>query len=326
MRARSTASSGSLTIISGLIVALVAGLVLVFSVRYRRGSRAERGELPEILKREIEIGWTAATLFLFLFIFWWAASGQLSALNAPRNALEIHVVAKQWMWRVAASERGARDRRASRPGRNARASGNDLRGRHPRPLSADAAPQAGHPAGPLHLSAGSQRPRPAPTISPAPNICGTDHARMAGKLVIVSPQDYARWTAAQPEGDDLAHQGEALFRSLGCSGCHAPASSVHAPDLDGVYGSEVQLSDGRIVTADEAYLRNSILLPRQGHRRGLRADHAELPKRRERRAARAAHRLPEIAVRICRTSWSAAMTDVVFPSRRPGAQPDELSR
>jgi cytochrome c oxidase subunit II len=84
---------------------------------------------------------------------------------------------------------------------------------------------------------------------------------MAGRLVIVTPQDYARWTAAQPEGDDLAHQGEALFRSLGCSGCHTPGSSVHAPDLHGVYGHLVNLSDGRTVMADEAYLRDSILLP-----------------------------------------------------------------
>ena len=92
-------------------------------------------------------------------------------------------------------------------------------------------------------------------------FCGTDHSVMAGRLVIVTPEDYARWTAAQPEGDDLAHQGEALFRSLGCSGCHTPGSTVHAPDLHGVYGRAVQLADGRTVTADEAYLRDCMLLP-----------------------------------------------------------------
>ncbi len=58
-------------------------------------------------------------------------------------------------------------------------------------------------------------------------------------------------------------QGAKLFRSLGCSGCHAPSSTVHAPDLHGVYGRTVQLADGRTVTADEAYLRDSILLPQK---------------------------------------------------------------
>jgi cytochrome c oxidase subunit II len=88
-----------------------------------------------------------------------------------------------------------------------------------------------------------------------------DHSVMGAKLVIVTPDEYARWTAAQPEGDDLAHQGAALFRTLGCSGCHTPGSSVHAPDLHDVYGHLVHLSDGRTVTAGEAYLRDSILLP-----------------------------------------------------------------
>ncbi len=67
----------------------------------------------------------------------------------------------------------------------------------------------------------------------------------------------------------LAAQGEKLFRSLGCSGCHGANSSVHAPDLDGVYGRQVHLADGRVVTADEAYLRDSILQPGDDCRRRL---------------------------------------------------------
>ena len=40
---------------------------------------------------------------------------------------------------------------------------------------------------------------------------------------------------AQPEADDLAREGDALFVALGCSGCHAPSSQVHAPELAGLY-------------------------------------------------------------------------------------------
>jgi cytochrome c oxidase subunit 2 len=74
---------------------------------------------------------------------------------------------------------------------------------------------------------------------------------------------YADWAHAQPQGDDLAHEGEALFRALGCSGCHAASSRVRAPDLRGLFGRTVHLADGRSVTADEAYLRDSILQPRR---------------------------------------------------------------
>jgi len=49
-------------VISLLIFLLVFTLVLLFAVRYRRGSAAKRGPLPNILKREFEIGWTRALL------------------------------------------------------------------------------------------------------------------------------------------------------------------------------------------------------------------------------------------------------------------------
>ncbi|MGC2591991.1 MAG: cytochrome c oxidase subunit II, partial [Xanthobacteraceae bacterium] len=87
------------SIIAGLVVLLVSGLIIVFFALYYRGSPMPRGQVPERKSREIEIGWTVATLFSFLFLFWWAASDQLTALAPPKDALEIHVVAKQWMWR-----------------------------------------------------------------------------------------------------------------------------------------------------------------------------------------------------------------------------------
>jgi cytochrome c oxidase subunit 2 len=50
---------------------------------------------------------------------------------------------------------------------------------------------------------------------------------------------------------------------MGCSGSHEEANHAIAPNLAGVYGSNVKLSDGRTVRADEAYLRDSMLKPRQ---------------------------------------------------------------
>ena len=79
----------------------------------------------------------------------------------------------------------------------------------------------------------------------------------------MEPEDYARWAAAQPEGDDLSREGEALFVSLGCAGCHNGSTVVRAPGLAGVYGRAVHLADGREVRADEAYIRDSILMPKR---------------------------------------------------------------
>jgi len=249
-----------LSVISGAVVALVAGLITVFLIRYHRGSRAPRGPTPERVDHEIEIGWTVATLFTFLFLFWWAASDQLAALATPKNALEIHVVAKQWMWRIQHPS-GAReiDELHVPANTNVRLimTSQDVIHDLYLPvlrLKQDVLPDRytyltfnANKTGVFHLTCAE--------------FCGTDHSVMAGRFVVVTPEEYSRWNAAQPEGDDLAHQGKALFHSLGCSGCHAPGSTVHAPDLNGIYGSNVKLADGRTVTADEAYLRDCILLP-----------------------------------------------------------------
>ena len=249
-----------LVVISILISVLVFALLLVFSVRYRRGSRARRGPMPKFIQREFEIGWTSATLILFLFIFWWAAASQLSALTPPKNALEINVVAKQWMWKVEQPS-GVREINeihvpADKPVRLSMTSQDVI---HSLFLPAlrikqDVLPGrftylwfTARKTGAFHLTCAE--------------YCGTEHSRMAGRIVVMPAADYARWTLVQPPGLSLARQGEALFRSLGCSGCHAPASSVHAPDLTGVFGRSVHLADGRTVVADEAYLRDSILLP-----------------------------------------------------------------
>jgi cytochrome c oxidase subunit 2 len=246
--------------VSGAASLLVFALVVVFGIRFRRGSAAKRGPLPKLLTSEVELGWTAGTLFLFLFIFWWAAASQLSALTPPLHATEIHVVAKQWMWKVQ-QPNGLREI-------------NELHAPMGTPVrlvmtSEDVIHSLFLPA--LRIKQDVLPGRYTDLWFTADKtgvfglecaeFCGTQHASMNGRIVIQSPGDYARWSAAQPPAQGLAHEGETLFRSLGCSGCHAAASSVHAPDLAGLFGRTTRLSDGRQVKADEAYLRDSILHP-----------------------------------------------------------------
>jgi cytochrome c oxidase subunit 2 len=247
---------------SVVIILLVTALIVVFSIRYRRGSKAKRGALPSIMSKEFEIGWTSATLFLALFIFWWVSSSQLSALVAPKNALEIHVVAKQWMWKTQHSN-GAREI-------------NELHVPIDTPVqlimtSEDVIHSFFVPA--FRMKKDVLPGRYTETWFRATKLgvfhlfcaeyCGSEHSRMTGRIVVVDKDAYARWLAAQPEGDGLAKEGEAVFRARGCSGCHSETSKVHAPNLIGLYGRKVQLSDGRTVTADEAYLRDSMLMPRR---------------------------------------------------------------
>jgi cytochrome c oxidase subunit 2 len=247
--------------VSTAVVLFLVALIVTFMVRYRRGSDAPRGELPELLKHEIELGWTVATLFLFLFIFWWAGAELLTASQSPANALEIHVVAKQWMFRFQ-HPTGAREIDelhvpVQTPVRLAMTSEDVIHDLFIPALriKKDILPDrytylwfTATKTGIFHLTCAE--------------FCGTNHSSMNGRLDIIGKQDYARWTEAQPEGDDLAHQGAGLFHTVGCSGCHdSPNATIHAPDLHNIYGRLVQLNDGRTVTADEAWLRDKILLP-----------------------------------------------------------------
>jgi cytochrome c oxidase subunit 2 len=92
--------------------------------------------------------------------------------------------------------------------------------------------------------------------------CGVDHAQMAGWIYAMDPAAYQHWLQQTgAEHAPMASEGAKLFQQFGCSGCHVASTAVRAPTLSGLYGNPVPLSDGHIVTADDAYIRDSILLP-----------------------------------------------------------------
>jgi protein SCO1/2 len=65
--------------------------------------------------------------------------------------------------------------------------------------------------------------------------------------------------SSAPSAAPSQESGKDLAASLGCFACHSQARI--APRLEGVAGSEVMLGDGQRVTADAAYLRESIVDP-----------------------------------------------------------------
>jgi cytochrome c oxidase subunit 2 len=178
----------------------------------------------------------------------------------PANALEIQVVAKQWMWKF------------QHPGGQREI--NELHVPVGRPVlltmaSQDVIHSLYIPA--LRLKQDVVPGRYTTMWFTADSIgtyalrcaqfCGTDHSTMGGHFVALAPSDYVRWLEQSGNDDSLAAQGARLFRSRGCSGCHGPSSTVKAPRLEGLFGREVPLADGSIVSADSQYIRDSILLP-----------------------------------------------------------------
>jgi cytochrome c oxidase subunit 2 len=90
-------------------------------------------------------------------------------------------------------------------------------------------------------------------------FCGTKHAGMIGTVTAMTPQDYEAWLAGGRSTGTAVQNGERLFTDLACITCHKTDSTGRGPSLLGVFGSQVDLADGRRVVADENYLRESIM-------------------------------------------------------------------
>ena len=249
----------TLTALCGAMTLLVVALITLFCVRYRRGSRASRANAnPPSLPWEV--GWTLLPLPIFLGIFFWAAKTYFRMSRPPKDAMEINVVAKQWMWKIQHSDGRREINELHIPVGHAvklvmisqdvihdfyvpafRTKQDVLPGRYTTEWFTPTKP------GKYHLFCAQ--------------YCGLDHANMGGWIYVLMPWDYAQWLAQGQPPNSLAAQGQRVFHTLGCSGCHAAGSKIRAPLLDGIYGKPVALSDGAIVTADDQYLRDSILLP-----------------------------------------------------------------
>jgi cytochrome c oxidase subunit II len=247
--------------VSVLLVGALAVANLYFMVRYRRGSMAPRPPL-RINTSVIETTWISATTVGFLGFFVWGAQLYLFEESPPADALQINLVGRQWMWDVR-HENGRREFNELHVplGENVRLvmTSEDVIHSFFVPafrLKQDVVPGKqvstwfrATKAGTYHLFCAE--------------YCGTVHAGMGGDIVVLPPERYAEWLTRGNTMEPLAQRGRRLFLRYNCSGCHDPPAAVRAPPLDQLYGTLVPTRDGRMVRADETYLRDSILQPQK---------------------------------------------------------------
>ncbi|TPE51050.1 cytochrome c oxidase subunit II [Amaricoccus solimangrovi] len=246
-----------------LIVALSAPvfiLMAVFAVKYRRGRVADRRH-PVDNSVGLETSWALIPFILLLGFYVWATWLFVDLHRTPADALEIDVVAKQWMWKFQ-HPGGQREINTlhvpvGTPVTLRMASQDVI---HSLFIPALRIKQDVVPGRYTTLSFTADRP--GTWHLACAEFCGVDHSVMGGSFVTMTPDDYAAWLRTADTDATLAEAGAALFRSHGCSGCHGPSATVHAPPLEGLYGRPVPLEGGEVVTADAQYIRDSILLPR----------------------------------------------------------------
>jgi cytochrome c oxidase subunit II len=247
-----------LVVLSAVMTLAIAATIVIFGIKYRR----RHGREPEQIEGSllVEIAWTVIPLGIFMVIFVWGAVIFFDQRTPPRDSAEIYVVGKQWMWKIQHME-GVREINelhvpVNKDIRLVMTSQDVI---HSFFIPAFRIKQDVLPG--RYTTLWFRATTPGTYHLFCTQFCGTLHSGMIGEVVVMNAPDYQSWIAASAPVGSLPRDGETLFLQLGCQTCHRFEVQGRGPNLRGVYGNPVQLEDGRVVTADDNYIRESILNP-----------------------------------------------------------------
>jgi cytochrome c oxidase subunit 2 len=246
-----------LLIVSGLMTLLIFTAIIYFAARYRyrKGVPAEQieGSTP------LELSWSIIPLGVFMVIFAWGAVVYFKGRTPPSDSTEVYVVAKQWMWKLEHAEGQREINELHVPvGRDVKLIMTSQDVIHSFFVPAFRMKQDVLPG--RYTVAWFHATKPGTYHLFCAEYCGTQHSGMIGSIVVMEPAQYEAWMGGGT-GGPLSATGEKIFAELGCVTCHRSDSQGRGPNLQGIFGKPVQLEDGRMITADENYVRESILDP-----------------------------------------------------------------
>ncbi len=254
-----------ITVVSLFFFLLVEGLLIYFAIRYRRRKGAEPAETPDIRSNVLlETVWVLIPTIVVASFFFYGYRVFRDIRTPSPGATDIHAVGRQWLFEFRYPD--------------GTSSINELRVPAGRPvkliLTSDDVIHSFYV--PDYRLKQDMVPGQYTTLYLYPDregtypilcaeYCGVAHSTMRAELIVMEPAAYAAWQEKKgaPAGGSLAERGKELVTKSGCLGCHAlEGEEKVAPNLGGIYGRKVLLADGAAVTADEEYLRESILDPK----------------------------------------------------------------
>ena len=248
-----------LLVVAVFFTLLIFGAILYFAIRYRRRSEQELPHPPHA-GMALEVVWTVIPFGLTMVMFTWGASIYMKESRPPADALQINVVGKQWMWKLQHMEGQREINELHVPmGRAVRLTMTSEDVIHSFFIPDFRVKQDVVPG--RYSTLWFQPTKTGKFHLFCAEYCGTKHSGMIGWIYVMQPQEYARWLSGGVTGGTLADNGEKLFTDLACGNCHKTDGSGRCPSLAGLFGKKVQLAGGQTVTADEAYIRESILQP-----------------------------------------------------------------
>jgi cytochrome c oxidase subunit 2 len=248
--------------ISGVTVfftLLISLVIIFFVIRYRR---RDPSEIPRPIEgsTKLETLWSVVPLLIAMTIFVWGARVYYTQYRPPKNAIEVYVVGKQWMWKFqhATGQREINELHVP-VGRKVKLIMatedviHDLFVPAFR-IKADVVPGK-------YTTIWFEATKPGRYHLFCAEYCGMNHSGMRGSVVVMDPTEYENWLSGNANQMSPAAAGKQMYESLGCASCHGEnAEGGRGPALLGLFGSNVVLTNGQ-TKADEAYIRESILNP-----------------------------------------------------------------
>lgn len=247
-----------ITAVSAVMTLLIFACIILFAWKYHRRRNPHATQIEGSTK--LELTWSILPFFVMLVMFFWGAKLFFAANEPPKDAMEVFVTGKQWMWKVQYPDGGREIDElhvpVGQPVKLTMASEDVI---HSFSIPAF---RVRHDVVPGHYdSIWFTATKPGRYHLFCTEYCGNQHAGMIGWVDVMDQRAYANWASGGGTQGTLAEQGQQLFQQFGCATCHLLDQQGRCPILRGLYNKPVQLNDGRTVLADDAYIRESILDP-----------------------------------------------------------------
>ncbi len=249
-----------LIVISVAFTIPIVVAIFFFAIKYRE---KEKFATPEEIHGSmvLEAGWSFLPFIISMTIFLGGAVVYYNQFTPPEDAMEVYVVGKQWMWKIQ-HETGQREINELHipVGRKVKLTMTTEDVLHDFSIPAFRTKTDVVPGRYTYLW--FEATKPGKYHLYCAEYCGLNHSGMGGYVYVMEQRDFDNWLEGNVSGQTPVEQGRDLFENkLGCASCHAGGPQQRGAKLEGIYGKDIKLVGGQSVTANDEYIRNSILNP-----------------------------------------------------------------
>ena len=243
------------------LLCIITFFMVLFLFRYNSKRHPQVEEVKE--STSLEIIWTIipTMLVLLMFYFGWVDFEYLR--HPPKNAMPVNVIARQWSWHFKydnGKESDVLKVPINKPVELIMTSEDVI---HSLFIPAFRIKEDCVPGMKTHLWFNADEAGTYDIF--CTEYCGVGHSHMLSKLMVLPVSDFETWYQAKQAAAAPANKGHQLLESKGCLGCHSTDGKPKAgPTFKGLFSSKVTVvTNGkeRVITADEEYLKRSILVP-----------------------------------------------------------------